>query len=170
MRISSGGSEFVNILESDSVTLRGNDKATNDGVVHSCMAYSVNEASKYSWTQLKNPASSGKTILVDKAIYTSNAAGSVLTQFYNTDLSTDYNDTQNMKSGGSVGVAQIRVEQTTTANLTSGFYLEIYYVLASTLVEITYEYPIILEEGKALCARWGTVNTFTQSQWFTREF
>ena len=170
MRISSGGSEFVNVLESDAVTLRGNDKQTNDGFTYIIRTFLGSSSSNYSYFQCKNPASSGKTVLVDKVTLSSSGSAGFLLRLSDTDLTTDLANAISLKPGNSDGVTQGRVQHSTNANLGTSSNIYADKASSTTVVTVNFEYPVILDEGKAIVARCRTINTDGDAIWYVREY
>tara|TARA_B100000029_G_scaffold443179_1_gene462078 strand:+ start:271 stop:774 length:504 start_codon:yes stop_codon:yes gene_type:complete len=166
MRISSGGSEFVNILQTDTVTMRGHDKVTNDGLAFSCYGYHAATSSNYSLVQLKNPSSSGKTILLDSLTWSSTATSKVAILAHDTDLTNDTFNGVNLKLGSATGVAQIRTEADTSIPGTYLFWLD---GASGTNPTIEFAYPIELGEGKGVITATGAVNLLNNTVFKYRE-
>lgn len=166
MRISSGGSEFVNILQTDSITMRGHDKVVNDGLAFVCYGYHALTSSKYSLVQLKNPSSSGKTILLDSIIFSSTTTTPLAVWSYDTDLANDTFDGINKKLGGSAGVAQIRTEAVTSVPGTIIMWID---SRSGEKQSVIFDYPFELAEGKGIFTANGSVGSLNNTIFQYRE-
>ena len=166
MRISSGGSEFVNILQTDTVTMRGADKQTNDGIVFSGLAYQGAASSNYSQCQLYNPDGSGKTILVD-AIDISSSAAMICGILHNdTALTTDVGDGVNYQLGSAAASAQLRAQNSASV---AGTDMGYFYSGENFRIRLDFSYPIEIAEEKGLVAWIGQVNVLNRTTFYFRE-
>lgn len=134
--------------------LRGNDKIpeNEDAFVKYTARGPV--AAEYSHIQLKNPAASGKIVLLDLLVIFLIGTGLRIGR-YDTDLTRDDGTWANATSGGANGVAHIRAQTIGSTMGTQLFYVD--NVLDGSIV-VPLSIPIMLLEGEGFIVVNNTVN------------
>lgn|SRR3989442_1552338 len=109
--------------------------------------------------QLKNPAASGKTVLVRSFFITPGANNSIVISFFDTDLTTDVGAGINLLEGAAAGVAHLRTQQTAALVGTELFELS---VLATSPFVSPVEWFAQLGAGQGLVVQQNNANVLGQ--------
>ena len=166
MRISGGGSGNINVLQSDSGQYRNKDFITDQNGAFQAGTSLAGAAGKYTHSQIINPADSGITTLIDKAVVALDTTGKFRFSMYDTELSTAVWAWRSRKNAGAAGKSLFRWEQ--NAGVLGTLHFEI-QVTADVPYMIHWDEPIELAEGEGCVLVATTVNVAINTAWFGRE-
>lgn len=163
---------FVDDRITGEVTIIDGEKfRTLNGGALSGSAISTAVAGQHSYTQLWNPAASGKNVIVKQVEISLSGTGVIPAFLYFTTVAqANLQPTRisNKKSGSATGVAQIRSETlATNVNSTQG-YLRSGTVSATGILTYRFQAPIVITPGYGLTvgANVQTVDLLTNFDWF----
>lgn len=167
MKIGGGGSEDVNLLQSDNVTLRNLDAVTSNGFAFIFGGWLDSTAGEYSHVQVMNPTGSGKVVFIDQYSIASAANSQVRTGFFDTELTTDLGAFVNKLAGGSAASAHLRIQRDSSALGTS--YQTVWLLQYSTFPFMLTP-PVELAAGKGFILELTTANTAGICSFQIREY
>jgi hypothetical protein len=120
VKIGGGGSENVNIQQSDDVTRRNLDSVAADNQAFWGGAQLSGASAKYPHVQIYNPSGSGVILLLDSILISPVTESTYGWGLYNTECTTDVGAVQSKLVGGAAGNAHVRTENNSSV-LVTGF-------------------------------------------------
>lgn len=138
----------------------GARKKTDAGMAFLACPYQSQVAGQFARCQIFNPASSGKKIIVNQLVMTSNVQVGIALFSYDTLLANDVTATRmgSKKLGGALGVAKVRTESSAVAY--SGIILANFGANPNVNTPFSLEgAPIVLDEGRGMAIEAQFANT-----------
>ena len=156
MKIGGGGSENINILQSDDITLRNLDAVTEDNQAFWGGAQLAAAGGKYPHVQIYNPSGSGVILLLDSILISPVTESTYGWGLYTTECTTDVGAVQSKLVGGAAGNAHVRTENASSV-LVTGF--GPVYVASARCYELIAGPPFIIGAAKGIAVYGVVVNT-----------
>ncbi|MAY02475.1 MAG: hypothetical protein CMQ38_05795 [Gammaproteobacteria bacterium] len=155
----------MNQLFSDSINgFRNHDYVTNQGNAFVMGSGQSAVSGEYSHVQIYNPASSGKTVLVDSISLSASVGGVFAIGTSNTEHSGGPVAWRNRKNSGSAGAARIGAFSDASGQLTARETLHL-----SAPAYLNFKFPYLLEEGEGLAVIHWTPNVLLYASFSGRE-
>lgn len=167
MRIGGGGSQDVNLLQSDSAQYRNQDLVTSQGLAFAGSTVQVAVAAEYAHVQLYNPAESGVVIIVDRVFVSFSAAMRANVARYETALTTLNVNWRNKLAGSADGAGEVRRQSDGSQLFDAGWYTQ--ELAAGAIWTVPLDHPIILPEGQGIVVFGNTVNIGVTASFAGRE-
>ena len=167
MKIGGGGSEDVNLLQSDNVTLRNLDAVTSNSFAYIFGGALSQTSGEYSHIQVLNPTGSGKVVFVDRCDIETQGDSVVRMAFHDTALTTDLGAFLNKLRGGSAATAHLRIQRNASALGTS---FQAFALLAQTTYPLVLSPPIELAAGEGFIMQLTAANTAGFATFQIREY
>lgn len=166
MRIGGGGSQDVNLLQSDAAQFRNQDFVVDAELAFWGAAIQAAVAANFSGVQLFNPAASGVLALIDQIVISSTSTQEAFITSVSLELTTDIGTWDANKLGASGGLSHLRAE---AQGLVPGDVAMRVHIIADIPVVLRFEYPVQIPAGNGLNVVSGIVNVPLVCSYIGRE-
>ena len=166
MRINSGGSTDINLLQSDAAQFRNRDFVVNNLGAFAGWHQIGATAAEYQHVGLYNPVGSGITIFVDQLSAFGSVDSQIFIRFSATELTSFSATWRNKRANQAAGAG--RLSNQSNAIQLGTTWIE-FAVLASQSYTVSFASPFQLDAGQGIILQHDTVNRFLSAAFYGRE-
>lgn len=166
MRIGGGGSQDINLLQSDAAQFRNEDFVVDNALAFFGFGTEGPNAAAFPHVQLFNPNASGVVLLVDSLIVSTTTSQLVHISTHGTELPSSGGLWKNHFLGGVDGAGRIRRQ---ASGSVLGTVIMEFDLLADSPLTHHFKYPVLLVEDRGFIAIGGVVNTDITVSFLGRE-